>query len=55
VSHEKPVCGYCKLDFEEHPVTQCLYVYEEVLDAHGKVVGYMMSAAPIKRHLELVH
>lgn len=47
VSHEKPVCGYCRLDFEDHPVMHCLYAYEEVLDSHGKVVGYEMTVAPI--------
>ena len=47
---DKPVCGYCKLDFEEHPVLHCLYVYEAVLDGIGKVVGYEMKPAPVEKH-----
>lgn len=56
---DKPVCGYCKLDYEDHPVFHCLYSYEATLDAHGVVVGYEMKHAPIeereKRKLVLVH
>ena len=48
--NEKPiVCGYCRLPFLEHPVMQCLYVYEPRLDAKGRIIGYGMKPAPIEK------
>lgn len=45
----KPVlCGYCKLDMDEHPFLHCLYDYVPVLDGHGKVVGYEMIDSPLR-------
>lgn len=42
------LCGYCKLDFEAHPVLHCFYAYNPILDGNGKVIGYQMIDSPLR-------
>lgn len=48
IAEPEPIlCGYCKLDYAEHPVIHCLYTYIPILDSHGVIVGYKMIDSPI--------
>lgn len=45
---KKPVCGFCKLDFDLHPLPHCDYTYIPVFEGIGRVIGYEMIDSPIR-------
>jgi hypothetical protein len=41
-------CGYCQVDFLDHPVEQCKYTYTPILDEKGLVIGYHLIDSPLR-------